>query len=168
MPTKKLFRRLTLRDGNGEVFLDRWGIGNPHIGAIFLHRMVAPDPGVELHDHPWAFITIPLSHGYQESRADSRDIDNSVHFEQRRPLRPRRMRLDECHRVVHVFGERSWSLVFAGPVRRDWGFYLKRHGGFSGHNFVDHIAYENTSEGRNRVVSMTSNYKGNGEFGGMA
>lgn len=55
-----LYRRLTLRRADGEVYLNRWGIGHDRVGGVLLHRMDAPDPGVDLHDHPWWFVSIIL------------------------------------------------------------------------------------------------------------
>lgn len=73
---KGLFRRLTLRRADGNVYLNRWGVGHDRIGRVLLHRMDAPDPGVHLHDHPWWFVTIPLWGGYIEQRIPTRDASN--------------------------------------------------------------------------------------------
>lgn len=161
----KMWRRLTLRTSEG-VYLDRWGIRIPRLGAVLLHRMAAPDPGNELHDHPWAFLTIPLWGGYIERRADAqhaRDdhcfilFNRSMRWETRRPFRPRRMRLSEAHSVTALRRRTSWSLVFTGPLRRDWGFYTRSQG------WVDHEVYESTEEGRSRDMKWDSNYKGSGQ-----
>ncbi len=175
MSRGKVFRRLTLRTHGGNVYLDRWGIGIRSIGTVYLHRMEAPDPGAELHDHPWAFLTVPLWGGYVEERALCRDAPlyaaitedvESRHgreqtatrrgFEEtRRPFRPRVMRLDECHTIIRLRRRVSWSLVIAGPVKRNWGFYLPT-------GWVDHDRYEDSPQGRSRLMEWDSNYKGNG------
>lgn len=160
----KMWRRLTLRTSEG-VYLDRWGIRIPGLGAVLLHRMAAPDPGNELHDHPWEFLTIVLWGGYTEVRADAQHaredhcyiiFNRSLHAEHRKPFRPRRMRLSEAHRVTDIVRKTSWSLVLTGPLRRDWGFYTRSRG------WVDHETYEHTPEGASRDMKWGSNYKPSG------
>lgn len=129
--------RMRLRRADGEVYLERWGIQHDRIGGVLLHRMSAPDPGLDLHDHPWTFVTIPLVGGYEEQRADTRlasmfatmadAAPGASHrgvIERVRPRRPRRMRLDECHRIVALSRRHVWTLVIHGPPRRRWGFYM--------------------------------------------
>lgn len=132
------WRRLTLRRADGQVYLDRWGIGDDRIGRVLLHRMNAPDPGVDLHDHPWWFVSIVLWGGYTELRAETRDASQWARIaeaaavptvrrgfeEERRPGSVRVMRLDECHTITELRRRRSWTLVVGGPRRRRWGFYL--------------------------------------------
>lgn len=132
-----IFRRLTLRRQDGRVYLDRWGIGHDRIGRIMVHRMQAPDPGLDLHDHPWWFTTIVLWGGYTEQRANIREAPALAAIaeayprtctrgvlERRQPWRPRVMRMDECHSITALQRRTSWSLVIGGPRRRVWGFYL--------------------------------------------
>lgn len=66
-------RRLTLRRADGQVYLDRWGLISDRVGGVLLHRMEAPDPGLDLHDHPWPFVSIILWGGYTEYRCDVRE-----------------------------------------------------------------------------------------------
>lgn len=131
-----LYRRLTLRRADGEVYLDRWGIGHDRIGGVLLHRMEAPDPGADLHDHPWTFVSIVLWGGYIEQRALSREAPFFAQLaerhggctrgiiEERRLGSVRVMRLDECHTITALRHRRCWTLVIKGPRRRLWGFYL--------------------------------------------
>jgi hypothetical protein len=134
---QSLYRRLRLRRADGLVYLDRWGIGHDRIGRILLHHMSAPDPGRDLHDHPWAFLSIVLWGGYLEVRADTRTAVELAKHAQASPL-PRavaghlvpRFRgsvrflgLHECHTIVELYGPTCWTLVIGGPRRRRWGFY---------------------------------------------
>lgn len=168
---RKFFRRLTLFRSDGRVYLDRWGVGLWWLGSIYLHKMSAPDPGEDLHDHPWDFVTIPLVGGYQESRARVRNdsargrVRGFARAEIRRPFQPRVMRRDECHTITHLMAKTSWSLVITGPVKQDWGFFIfPRTVGenFAMRQWVDHDAYENTEAGQRRSMQWTSNYKPNG------
>lgn len=135
---KGIWRRLTLRRADGSVYLDRWCIAHDRVGRILLHRMEAPDPGLDLHDHPWWFVTVVLWGGYTEQRANVRDAAELALIadeypatcdrgasERRRPFRPRVMRLDECHTITDLHRRTSWTLVIGGPRRRQWGFYLR-------------------------------------------
>jgi len=135
---KGIFRRLTLRRADGDVYLDRWAFAHDRIGGIMLHRMAAPDPGIDLHDHPWPFVTMVLWGGYTEQRANIREApalalladeypDTCTRgvVEQRLPFRPRVMRMDECHTITDLARRTSWTLVIRGPRRRQWGFYLR-------------------------------------------
>lgn len=126
---------MRLRRSDGLVYMDRWGIQTP-IGGLYLHRFNAPDPGIELHDHPWDFVSLILCGGYTEERATSREAPTmalqalwwetcrhgvelhwgagSIH----------RLRLDECHRIITLDRVPTWTLVARGPRRRRWGFYM--------------------------------------------
>lgn len=133
-----LRRRLTLRRADGQVYLNRWGIGHDRVGRVLLHKMEAPDPGVDLHDHPWWFVSIVVWGGYTEQRADIREAPMLARIaarfgspgcsrgvvEERRPGSIRLMRLTECHTITDLHRRTCWTLVIGGPRRRRWGFYL--------------------------------------------
>lgn len=133
------FRRLTLRRADGQVYLDRWGFQIDRLFGVYLHRMEAPDPGVDLHDHPWDFVSLVLRGGYTELRADTREAPLFARLAERWPSgvdrpagevveRPRwsikRLRFDECHTIIALHRTPTWTLVLRGPRRRRWGFYL--------------------------------------------
>lgn len=143
MRKRGIYRRMTLRRTDGQVYLNRWGFSHDRIGGILLHRMDAPDPGVDLHDHPWWFVSIILWGGYTEERASIREaVSRAARADQldaragqrnagvrgtttrRRWLSVRSMRLDECHTITETHRSHSWSLVIKGPRLRSWGFYL--------------------------------------------
>lgn len=134
-------RRLTLTH-DGRRFLDRWGLVHDRIGGFYLHHISGPDPGMDLHDHPWSFISIVLSGGYFDKQAQIH-ADGSRHepaqgnywgwrqiVDVTRPdgIRRRwlpsvhRMPLDVAHRIVAA-DRGTWTLVLRGPTRRVWGFF---------------------------------------------
>lgn len=132
-----IWRRLRLRRADGRVYLDRWGIAHDRIGRLLLHCMEAPDPGIDLHDHPWWFCSIVLRGGYTEQRALIREAPALARVaerfpdtctrgvvEHRRLGSVRTMRLDECHTIIELDRRKVWTLVIGGPRRRQWGFYL--------------------------------------------
>lgn len=80
---------------------------------IYLHQLSAPNWHPDCHDHPWGFVAVLLRSGYLE-RVGKKDY-------RRRPgsvlVRPATF----THNVITPYGE-SWSIIFAGPKSRDWGF----------------------------------------------
>lgn len=134
-----MIRRLTLRRSDGEIYLDRWGIRTRFFG-VYLHRMAAPDPGIDLHDHPWPFVSIILRGGYTEEVAEARDAcliariaeafaSTSGREVRRGSVRSwgagtvHRVRLHECHRIVALARRPTWTLVLLGRTARSWGFF---------------------------------------------
>ena len=129
--------RKRLRRFDGQVHMDRWGFELERVGGVFVHRLTAPDPSLDLHDHPWWFASLVLVGGYREQRALCRDapllaeLADSPGGGGERGVAGHRacgslkvMRLDECHRIVRLDGRACWTLVVHGPHRRRWGFYL--------------------------------------------
>lgn len=129
----RLLRRLQLSH-RGEVFLNRWGLAHDRIGGFYIHHIPGQDPGMDLHDHPWPFITIVLRGGYVDVQAqihaDGQAHDKETRFPWGKMDRygylsgPRihRMPLDVAHRIVGA-RPNTWTLVLRGPTRREWGFY---------------------------------------------
>lgn len=118
--TQRGWRRLTLLH-NGRPFLDRWGLDLGPVGS-YVHNLAGADPGLDLHDHPWPFVTLILRGGYEEEVADIRE-----------PWMTRRrswgrfsihaMPFTVCHRITRV-QPGTWTLVLRGRKSRTWGFYL--------------------------------------------
>jgi hypothetical protein len=120
--------------------MTRWRILSTPWFQVKLHCFHRSDEDRELHDHPWAFISILLRNGYNEVRPPKSVrnmlLDNGLGIEQGwvasihdvecvryRPgsilVRPARW----AHRVQLVDGRESWSLVIVFPRVREWGFH---------------------------------------------
>lgn len=84
-------------------------------GNLYLHRLHAPMPHPQCHDHPWWFWTVILRGGYWELGDDTRGWawrgPGTVLF------RPATFR----HNVVTKTDRACWSLVLTGPREREWG-----------------------------------------------
>lgn len=145
------WRRLDLRHG-GVTFLRRRGIEHPRLGGLLVHWIDGPDPGLDLHDHPWSFVTLVLRGGYTEEANPIRTAARAAEVAEttdrirtalgipdvfpfsmtRGTVRswPRwsihRMGLDVAHRITDV-EPGTVTLVLRRPRRRRWGFYM-RHG----------------------------------------
>ena len=159
-----LFRRLTLRH-NGEVFLDRFGVGTRWFG-VYVHRIVAPDPGLDLHDHPWPFVSLILRGAYVEQYADAREAARLAAFAED-PARPagtgnrgrlrtwgrwsvHRLPLTIAHRIA-VVEPHTWTLVLRGRKSRSWGFYLPD--GYVDQRSYDYRARRPVAEQRHGTVA---------------
>lgn len=129
-----IFRRLQLVGPRGR-FLDRRGI-DVRLFGIYLHRIEQADPGVDLHDHPWAFVSIILRGGYDEIVAETREASQLAASHLSRYPTPQRgvtrrwgagtvhrMPLSEAHRIIAV-KPGTLTLVLRGRRVRAWGFYL--------------------------------------------
>lgn len=102
--------------------------------AVFVHRLGTPDPGEDLHDHPFSFFSIILWGGYVEhvelvrdalSPAGMSDATRSSH-----PVRTWRtgsfhtLRMDQCHRIFNLRRTPTWTMIVTGSrTGRTWGFY---------------------------------------------
>ena len=98
---------------------------------IYLHRFQEPDPGRDLHDHPWWSLSVVLKGRYEEAYADGGDV-------RRRTLggfsRIRLRRPSTRHTITRVFPGGCWTIFVTGPKLREWGFHTRE-------GWVHHQAY---------------------------
>lgn len=132
----------------GRPFVKRRGIDVKWFG-IYWHRLPNPDPGVDLHDHPWAAISIIGGGWYRERWAEIR-APGAEGVRTFRAGQVRRLRTTQCHTITDV-GPGTWTLVVRGPRRAKtpvgpvdkrgaWGFYQPHPDG--GHDWVPHTLYD--------------------------
>jgi hypothetical protein len=132
-------RRLDLIH-DGRTFLRRRGIEHERLGGLLVHFLDGPDPGLDLHDHPWSFATLVLRGGYTEEWCEAR-LATKHHFpvpppggtptdrllSNRTRLWPRwslhRMPLHVAHRITSV-RPGTVTLLYRRPKGRRWGFFL--------------------------------------------
>lgn len=137
------WRKLDLKGPDGKPFLRRRGFDLRRGGGILLHRIDGPDPGLDLHDHPWWFVTLILRGGYIDEQSQVREaiefaqsaeqfelVDGEPRGSVPRGVRRRwrrwsvhRMPLHVAHRIVHA-DPGTVTLVIRGPKVRRWGFYM--------------------------------------------
>lgn len=141
-------RRFTLRDRTtGREYLRRRRAIQTPWFSIFVHRLEVPDPGEDLHDHPWPFVSLILRGGYTEVVDEARDATNHAWVSARTGVTlaaPRRwgawsvhtVRLDQVHRIVRLDRSPTWTLVVTGRRCREWGFYTPS--GFVAADEYDH------------------------------
>lgn len=121
-----------------DVYLTRWRLLATPFGSIYLHQLHADDNDRVLHDHPWTFISIILRGGYVETWADSRlaafaEAQGSyvgrgaraagrVRERTWRPGSVHRIRRGEFHSIRELRRTPTWTLLFVGPRRHEWGY----------------------------------------------
>lgn len=121
------------------LYMRRWRIGPKWGPGIRLHQIVRGDGDREMHDHPFAFLSLILWGGYFEHRPNprycgpvpgsdlSRGAFDATQQSVRRwhgPLSFVFRRAGDLHRLT--LDRPAWTLVFRGPIRREWGFLTPR------------------------------------------
>jgi len=122
---------LTLRRADGTIYLKRWRLIQTPWFGVFLHRIGGPDPGVDLHDHPWSFRSVILRGGYTQVTAPRHLACRWAAVEPGSPGwrlhygagQVNRMSLSMAHAIVAVDRTPTWSLVLTGRRQRVWGFH---------------------------------------------
>lgn len=116
--------RSHLVESDGSVYMKRWIFQTPRFG-IRLHKICQSDSGRDLHDHPFDFTSVILRGGYVETR-DRLAISGVARVRTKRRYGPGsvvRRSATDIHRLE--LDRPAWTLVFAGPYRRNWGFVTK-------------------------------------------
>lgn len=119
-----LFRRMDISDPvTGDLYLRRFRLVETPWFGVKVHHIVAPDPGRDIHNHPWWFVSLILWGGYIEQ---TRHIDPlgeyGSPFRARRPRRWHYMSAAGLHRITHLPKGHAWTLVVNGPRVQEWGF----------------------------------------------
>jgi len=111
----------------GDEYLDRLRIIVTPWFQIMLHRIYRPDRQRDMHDHPWSFLSVVLWGSYVE---DTPAGVKKVHWWNWKSSTDRHS-IRECSRRP------VWTLVFTGPKRKTWGFWVD-----GGTRFVKWTDYE--------------------------
>lgn len=112
---------ITVPDEHGgeRAYMRRYYLLKTDRFQIRIHEILLSDPGRDLHDHPFAFVTVGLRGSYQEEMPGRVDEYRAPWAHRRDRYARHRLRLDSP----------VWTLVFTGRMyrddegRADWGFY---------------------------------------------
>lgn len=129
---------------HGNIYMRRFIFLLPFgLGTIRLHHIMRSDDDRHLHDHPFDFTSFLLSGGYTETTPpETLFSEADRHIAGRWPKKSRfwprfsivKKRAEDLHSLT--LERPVWTLVFAGPKRRDWGFATER-GWVSNHHYLD-------------------------------
>lgn len=115
----KIIKRFEIEDGNGNIYMIRYSIGN----HIKLHKFLRQDKDC-MHDHPWAFLSIILKGSYFEVTPKSKD--EIMWTKARKYSAPCILyRPAKWIHKIDVF-EPCWSLVINFKKVKSWGFFTKK------------------------------------------
>lgn len=106
----------------GELYMDRWHLVpcewiRKHVFDVRVHHILLPDLGRHVHDHPFDFATLTMKGSYFEIMHNADIVEH-----RRGALKFRQAEI--AHHIPWVSEGGVWTLVFTGPHRRPWGFYV--------------------------------------------
>ncbi len=102
-------------ENDGHPYLKRWVFWFG--GTLRIHHFLASDEDRAVHDHPWWFVTFPLT-GYAEYiREGGVEVRRAV-----KPWRPHLRGATFRHRV-ELLKFPTWTVVLTGRKSREWGFW---------------------------------------------
>lgn len=100
---------------NDELYMRRLMIFKCPLFSLYLHKFFKGDDDRCPHDHPWAFLTFILTHGYKE------EVGGQIFF--RKPLRLYYRPAEWLHRVIIEEDDpKPITFVITGKKVREWGF----------------------------------------------
>lgn len=109
------WRWKTIGDGKTTYVRRLYILVTPFFSIMF-HRIFRPDNQRELHDHPWTFLSLILLGHYRENTMEGERLCRWINFKW----------AEGRHSIRHVSRSPVWTLVFTGPRRRWWGFWVPR------------------------------------------
>ena len=89
----------------------RWRLFHCPYFGIYLHKWFKPDPRSTPHNHPWPFFSLIIWGWYVERRIGGRQSIRWINVVHRQ----------DFHSVAEV-KPGTWSLMFVGRDRGDWGY----------------------------------------------
>jgi hypothetical protein len=106
-----------------DPYLDRLCIVRTPLFSVYLHHIHRRDTDPDPHDHPWWFTSLVLCGGYEEIIWPDKRQPERMLTRYRRRFSLASTDRDAAHMITSVEGE-LWTLVFAGPRRGEWGFWV--------------------------------------------
>lgn len=138
---RKLFLIKEIISKEGELHFQRWRIFSSPLFNIYVHKILKADEDAHDHTHPWSFVSIILSGGYIESGNYKTWYNASIYkFCKRWSINYKKY--NDCHRVRKLFKSPTYTLVFTGPRKPTWGYYIlcEKELNYE-YKFVDHETY---------------------------
>ncbi len=99
--------------GRCPTYLFRWCLLSTRWFKVYLHKFVADDWSLDLHDHPKRFISIGLWGSYREITPRGAKVFRAPWY--------RSFPAEHVHRI-ELRSKLCWTLVIVGRASRPWGF----------------------------------------------
>lgn len=127
-PKWSAFRKFEIPDLDSplETYLTRYILVRTPWFAIYVLRMDGPDSRKVLHDHPWNFFSLILRGGYTEYVGNHEwniGPDPVIVHERHRVDWWTYKRAEDSHYIDLLHADPTWTLVFTGRRRRNWGYW---------------------------------------------
>jgi hypothetical protein len=97
------------------TYLYKWILVSTRWAKIYLHKFVADDWSLDLHDHPKRFITIGLRGQYREFTASESKVYRAPWI--------RSFPAEHAHRLTKIDDKPCWTLAIVLKATRPWGFW---------------------------------------------
>lgn len=134
-----LVKEIKSKDGN--LHFKRWSLVtsskfintffDTYLFNVYIHLINRADEDLDMHDHPWDFVSIILKGGYNELTKDGLSF--------RVPFTASCKKAEELHKVTKLF-KPTYSLVLTSRRKRDWGFQTSE-------DWFNNIQYRNRKNG---------------------
>ena len=98
---------------SSKPYLERWILWFGF--TLRLHKFIKGDDDRAFHDHPWWFVTLPLT-TYQERTPENAAVRVSR-------FRPHFRRASHRHIVQLLHDQPVWTFIITGPKSKEWGFW---------------------------------------------
>lgn len=136
------FKKLEIKGckarGDGDsVYLTRYTLFECNSWSLKLHVFHRSD-GVDMHDHPWDFWTLPIWRGYREAVRVGTGEGYSLLLEEVKPWRLYFRPAEYIHRVIlhqttvyepwrppYSKEQKAITLIMTLKRRREWGFWVR-------------------------------------------
>jgi len=114
-----------IRSKDGELHFRRWALFDNAWFGVYLHHILKADEDKHPHNHPWSFIAIIIAGGYREGLITIGGWFNKISGKtcENKPCRFLYRNKDYYHKIHKLYGP-TWTLVFRGPKRDNWGYLV--------------------------------------------
>lgn len=108
-------RYFVIENEVGDPYLCRYKLFRCRWFKVFLHHILRSDEDPDLHDHPWAFVSLVLWSGYLEVLPTGMRTVRAGDVV--------RHRATDSHRLI--LDRPAWTLVLVTGKKRTWGFHTR-------------------------------------------
>lgn len=121
---------------DGVLHFRRWLLFYLPYFRIYFHHILESDKDKHMHDHPWHFISIIVSGGYEEKSFNGKEIKKNTY----KPFSFVFHKRKDGHQIKLL--KPTKTIVIAFGKKTDWGYLLENN------KWINHIEYrKNKREG---------------------